>query len=131
MSLSDLASIGSLVGGLAVVITLVFLSIQTRQTNKNQRSLMQQGQTEEGKKELESAKALIALNQREDQLQQKIAATPSDPHNLFELAQLYKKMGNYASAETWFQNTLKLSPRYPNADSELAEVRRLAKKPAR
>ena len=45
MLLSDLASIGSLVGGLAVVITLVFLSIQTRQTNKNQRSLMQQGQT--------------------------------------------------------------------------------------
>jgi hypothetical protein len=45
MTLSDLASIGSLVGGLAVVITLVFLSIQTRQTNKNQRSMMQQGQT--------------------------------------------------------------------------------------
>src|SRR5712671_280467 len=45
MTLSDLASFGSLVGGLAVVITLVFLSIQTRQTNKNQRSLMQQGQT--------------------------------------------------------------------------------------
>ena len=46
MTLSDLASIGSLIGGLAVVITLVFLSIQTRQTNKNQRSLMQQGQTD-------------------------------------------------------------------------------------
>ena len=43
MSLSDLAAIGSLVSGIAVVITLAFLLIQMRQTNRNQRSLMQQG----------------------------------------------------------------------------------------
>lgn len=43
MSLSDLAAIGSFVSGIAVVITLAFLLIQTRQTNRNQRSLMQQG----------------------------------------------------------------------------------------
>lgn len=43
MSLSDLAAIGSFISGIAVVITLAFLLIQTRQTNRNQRSLMQQG----------------------------------------------------------------------------------------
>jgi hypothetical protein len=43
MSLSDLASIGSFVSGVAVIITLAFLLVQTRQINRNQRSLMQQG----------------------------------------------------------------------------------------
>lgn len=43
MSLSDLASIGSFVSGIAVVVTLAFLVVQTRQTNRNQRALMQQG----------------------------------------------------------------------------------------
>jgi heme exporter protein D len=42
MTLSDLASIGSLVSGVAVVITLVFLVVQMRQANRNQRALMQQ-----------------------------------------------------------------------------------------
>ena len=43
MTLSDLASIGSFVSGLAVVTTLVFLLIQVRQTEKNQRALLNQG----------------------------------------------------------------------------------------
>src|SRR5690349_2758972 len=43
MAFSDLAAIGSFISGIAVVITLGFLLIQTRQTNRNQRSLMQQG----------------------------------------------------------------------------------------
>jgi hypothetical protein len=43
MSISDLAAIGSFVSGIAVTVTLVFLLIQIRQTNRNQRSLMQQG----------------------------------------------------------------------------------------
>ena len=43
MSLSDLASIGSFLSGIAVFVTLTFLLIQTRQTNRNQRSLLQQG----------------------------------------------------------------------------------------
>ncbi len=45
MPLSDLAAIGSFVSGVAVVVTLVFLLMQMRQTNRNQRSLMQQGRT--------------------------------------------------------------------------------------
>ncbi len=45
MSLSDLAAIGNFVSGLAVVVTLIFLLIQIRQSNKNQQSLMQQGRS--------------------------------------------------------------------------------------
>jgi hypothetical protein len=36
MSLSDLASLGSFVNGVAVLISLVYLSIQVRQTKRNQ-----------------------------------------------------------------------------------------------
>ena len=43
MSLSDLAALGSFLSGIAIVITLAFLLVQTRQTIRNQRSLMQQG----------------------------------------------------------------------------------------
>ena len=46
MSLSDLASIGSFVSGVAVIVTLVFLLLQMRQANRNQRSLMQQGRSD-------------------------------------------------------------------------------------
>jgi hypothetical protein len=43
MTLSDLASIGSLVSGVAVLISLIYLSVQVRQAERNQRALMQQG----------------------------------------------------------------------------------------
>jgi hypothetical protein len=45
MSLSDLASLGSFVSGVAVMVTLVFLVLQMRQSNLNQRALMQQGRS--------------------------------------------------------------------------------------
>ena len=45
MSLSDLAAVGSFVSGVAVVISFVFLALQIRQTNRNQKSLMQQGRS--------------------------------------------------------------------------------------
>ena len=45
MSLSDLASLGSFVSGIAVFVTLVFLLLQMRQTARNQQSLIQQGRT--------------------------------------------------------------------------------------
>jgi hypothetical protein len=43
MSLSDLASIGSLVSGVAVLVSLVYLALQVRQTERNQRALMTHG----------------------------------------------------------------------------------------
>jgi len=42
MSLSDLASLGSFVSGLAVVVTLIFLLLQMRQSDRNQRAMIQQ-----------------------------------------------------------------------------------------
>jgi|SRR3569832_21580 len=45
MTLSDLASIGSLVSGLAVLVSLVYLNIQTRQSSKHTRALIQQGRS--------------------------------------------------------------------------------------
>jgi hypothetical protein len=41
MSLSDLAALGSFVSGVAVMVTLIFLLLQMRQANRNQRALMQ------------------------------------------------------------------------------------------
>lgn len=46
MSLSDLASLGAFVSGIAVVISFLFLAMQLRQANRNQRSLMQQGRSQ-------------------------------------------------------------------------------------
>lgn len=43
MSLSDLAAIGSLVSGVAVLVSLVYLSQQIRQNTKHSRALIQQG----------------------------------------------------------------------------------------
>lgn len=45
MSLADLAAIGSFVSGIAVVISFIFLALQVRQANQNQRSLIQQART--------------------------------------------------------------------------------------
>ena len=43
MSLTDLASIGSFVSGISVLLSLVYLNLQVRQTERNQRALIQQG----------------------------------------------------------------------------------------
>lgn len=45
MSLPDLAAMGSFISSIGVVISIIFLSLQIRQSNKNQRSLIQQGRT--------------------------------------------------------------------------------------
>jgi len=43
MTLSDIASIGSLISGLAVLISLVYLGLQVRQTERNQQASIRQG----------------------------------------------------------------------------------------
>lgn len=45
MSLAELAEIGSFLSGVAVVISFTFLALQVRQSNQNQRSLIQQART--------------------------------------------------------------------------------------
>jgi hypothetical protein len=46
MTLSDLASIGSFVSGIAVVVSLIYLALQVRHAHKAQRALMHQARTE-------------------------------------------------------------------------------------
>ncbi|HXQ16172.1 MAG TPA: hypothetical protein VN814_16255 [Caulobacteraceae bacterium] len=61
MSLSDLASIGSFVSGIAVLISLVYLALQVRQAEKNQQSLMQQSRSDRASdRYLRTADPLIA-----------------------------------------------------------------------
>lgn len=43
MSLSDIASIGSLVSGVAVLISLIYLALQVRQAERNQQASIRQG----------------------------------------------------------------------------------------
>jgi hypothetical protein len=42
MTLSDLAALGSFVSGIAVLISLIYVAMQIRQTERNQRTLLQQ-----------------------------------------------------------------------------------------
>ena len=46
MSLADLASIGSVVSGLAVVVSLIYLGVQTRQNVRHSQALIQQGRAQ-------------------------------------------------------------------------------------
>lgn len=46
MNLSDLASLGSFVSGVAVVVSLVYLALQVRHAEKTQRALMHQTRAE-------------------------------------------------------------------------------------
>jgi hypothetical protein len=43
MTLSDIASLGSLVSGIAVLISLVYLSLQVKQSERNQQAAIRQG----------------------------------------------------------------------------------------
>lgn len=43
MTLADLASLGSFISGVAVLVSLVYLSLQIRQNTKHSQALMQQG----------------------------------------------------------------------------------------
>jgi len=48
MTLSDLASIATVVSGVAVLVSLIYLSLQTRQNTKHTRALLWQGAAERG-----------------------------------------------------------------------------------
>jgi hypothetical protein len=45
MNLGDFSSLANLASNLAVLVSLLFLGLQVRQANRNQRSLMQQGRS--------------------------------------------------------------------------------------
>lgn len=47
MTLSDLASLGSFISGIAVLVSLIYLALQVRQAEKNQRAIIHQGRVEQ------------------------------------------------------------------------------------
>lgn len=108
MSLSDLASLGSLASGLAVLGSLVYLSIQTRQAAKHQRSLMMQGR---------AARRMELFYRGADPSfapsYEKAAAGNLDALSGFELFQLFSQMGaQFASLqETWLEGQEGLQPK--------------------
>src|SRR5262249_37683425 len=58
MTLSDLASLGSFISGLAVLVSLVYLSIQTRQNAKHTQALVSQSRVSQ----VMSANQIVAQN---------------------------------------------------------------------
>ena len=46
MSLSDISAVSSSISGIAVLVSLVYLALQTRQNSKHTRALIQQGRVE-------------------------------------------------------------------------------------
>jgi len=76
MALSDLAAIGSFVSGIAVVISFIFLALQVRQANQNQRSLIQQART--------GRNVEILLKMADVPISELLAKAESDPASLSE-----------------------------------------------
>lgn len=46
MTLTDLAAVASVISSIAVAVSLIYLALQVRQAEKNQRALMQQGRAD-------------------------------------------------------------------------------------
>src|ERR1700690_4612191 len=61
MTLSDLASIGSLVSGAAVLVSLIYLNQQTRQSAKHTKALIQQGRAEIARGNMEPLTSNLTL----------------------------------------------------------------------
>jgi Flp pilus assembly protein TadD len=88
--------------------------------------LLQQGNREEGQREVQRAQELIALNQREKQLQLKVSIAPKEPSNYLELGGIYRKLGHLDLAQAAYISVLKLDPKSAVAKRQLEEVRKLA-----
>jgi hypothetical protein len=91
MSLSDLAAIGSFVSGIAVVFSFIFLALQVRQANRNQRSIIQQART---------SRNVESLHRMADQsISELLAQAETDPASL-DRAEIWSLYG-YGAAIYW------------------------------
>ena len=91
MSLSDLAAIGSFVSGIAVVISFIFLALQVRQANRNQRSIIQQART---------GRNVESLHMMADQpISELLAKAETDPESLSR-AEIWSLYG-FGAAVFW------------------------------
>ena len=91
MSLSDLAALGSFVSGIAVFISFIFLALQVRQANRNQRSIIQQART---------GRNVESLHKMADPaISELLAQAESDPQSLSR-AKIWSLYG-YGAAVFW------------------------------
>jgi hypothetical protein len=91
MSLSDLAAIGSFISSIAVVFSFMFLALQVRQANRNQRSLIQQART---------GRNVESLQKMADQtISELLAQAETDPESLSR-AKIWSLYG-YGAAVFW------------------------------
>jgi hypothetical protein len=105
MSLSDLASLGSFISGLAVLVSLVFLYFQVRQINaqvlqaeRNQRALIEQGRVDR----VTDISMRVAADPALSELYSKGMRTPEDL-SLPELDRfLHMSRANFLSGEDSF-----------------------------
>ncbi len=104
MSLSDLASLGSFVSGIAVLASLVYLSLQVRQAERNQRAIVQQARISRSSDQLmhltEPSLARVWL---------KIQKSPGDAteEEAFQFMVIFTAMLRNAE-DVWFQHELNL-----------------------
>jgi cytochrome c-type biogenesis protein CcmH/NrfG len=87
------------------------------------RLLIQLGQTEEGRRTVAEAEETLRLNQREEQLVNKIAAFPKESRYLYELGQVYKELGETQKALSSFQAALDLQPNNAQYRAAMQEMR--------
>jgi hypothetical protein len=104
MSLSDLASLGSFVSGIAVLVSLIYLSLQVRQAERNQRAIVQQARISRSSDQLmhlaEPALARAWL---------KVVSSPGDAteEESFQFVVIVTAMLRNAE-DVWFQHELNL-----------------------
>lgn len=94
MSLTDLAAIASIISSVAVLATLVYLNIQTRQSDRNQRSMLIQART--------ANQVDGWLHTTESNLAEALAKALSDPANLSEV-QLHQYLAQQRATWLWAQ----------------------------
>lgn len=125
MSLSDLAAIASLISGTAVLVSILFLALQVRQANRNQRSLIQQARTDRNVE--------ILLKMAEPAMSETLAA--ADAHSVeLSPARIWSFYG-FAAAVFWsYEDTfmqLGAGTLHPDSwRSDVATLKRLCAHPS-
>src|SRR5215831_16160456 len=127
MSLSDLASLGSFVSGLAVLVSLIFLyfqlrqmNAQVRQTEKNQQALIKQGRTER----LTSANANLAASPSYWEAYMRVATCADDltPVDCFQVSS--SMIASFQNADDAFSQYRRGLLDKQDFDGALAALRR-------
>ncbi len=87
MSLSDLASLGSFVSGIAILVSLIYVALQLRQSAQHQRALMNQGYFARA---IENLRWIAEPRNAELRARIRAGETVFTPEELFRLGLLFR-----------------------------------------